>query len=224
MEGEREFEQEEFEQEQEGREQEGGGIEQECFFEGDSEYWEQRYMQHKIGWDLGKCSPPIKDWVDQQTDKSISILIPGAGNAYEAAYLYEKGFRNVHIIDFAVKPLNDFKLTNPDFPVSQIHHQDFFDHCGRYDVIIEQTFFCALPPSLRVNYAKKMKELLKSNGQLVGLLFNCQFENGPPFGGDTQEYERLFNKYFRDVTIQRCENSIPPRLGNEVFIHISKPY
>lgn len=187
-----------------------------------SQFWEKNYTEENTGWDLGACSPPIKEWIDKQEDKSIQILIPGAGNAYEAAYFHRLGFTNVHILDFARQPIENFKTNYPDFPVKHIHCEDFFAHQGTYDFIVEQTFFCALHPKMRTDYVKKMSELLKPNGQLIGLLFDRTFEDGPPFGGSSKEYEMLFKQYFNSISIESCLNSVPPRLDSEVFIVIQQ--
>lgn len=100
---------------------------------------------------------------------------------------------------------------------------DFFEHTGTYDLILEQTFFCALPPSLRKQYAEKMSELLAPGGKLVGLLFDREFElDGPPFGGCKCQYESLFNKYFDMLVFNLCYNSFSKRQGTELFIILQK--
>ena len=48
-----------------------------------SEYWNTRYLQNMTGWDIGHTSTPIKDYIDQLTDRDLKILITEAGNAYE---------------------------------------------------------------------------------------------------------------------------------------------
>jgi len=84
---------------------------------------------------------------------------------------------------------------------------------------VEQTFFCALDPSLRKDYVAKMVELLKPGGKLVGLLFDRQFEEaGPPFGGSKAEYEELFSGKLQISTLAPCYNSIGPRAGTELFL------
>lgn len=181
-------------------------------------YWNDRYLTDNIGWDLGTVSPPLRSYFDQLKDKTIRILIPGAGNAYEAAYLWQIGCKNVHIVDLAEEPLKQFAAKYPDFPESQLHQSDFFEHLGEYDLIIEQTFFCALNPQLRNDYAKKMSTLLKNDGQLVGLMFNREFESGPPFGGSMDEYQSLFSAYFNSIQIEESYNSIEPRQGSELFV------
>ncbi|HSN49274.1 MAG TPA: hypothetical protein VLR29_10980, partial [Flavobacterium sp.] len=67
----------------------------------DPEYWDKQYTSNATGWDLGKVSPPIKEYIDTLKDKNISILIPGCGSAYEAEYLSGQGFKNITLIDIA---------------------------------------------------------------------------------------------------------------------------
>ena len=187
-------------------------------------YWSKRYNKSQTGWDVGKVSPALKDYFDQLTDKSLAILIPGCGNAYEAEYLLQQGFTDITLIDISsVLVLNLLeKLKNPiEKGVCRVIHQDFFEHSGTYDLIVEQTFFCAIDPIFRFKYAKKMSELLKPkpSGRLVGLLFGSEFVGGPPFGGTKQEYILYFNPYFDLKTIEKCTNSIPTRADNELFIN-----
>lgn len=188
----------------------------------DKHYWQQRYEEGSTGWDTGAVTTPIKEYVDQLKDKKIRILIPGCGNGYEAQYVYEQGFENVHVLDFAQQPLDDLLLRNPAFPQAHLHREDFFEHQGEYDLILEQTFFCALDPALRENYVVKMKSLLSEKGKLAGVLFNRDFKDGPPFGGTAEEYQQLFSAHFKNVSIAPCYNSIEPRQGTEVFIRIKQ--
>jgi thiopurine S-methyltransferase len=185
-----------------------------------SEYWSNRYQKSEIGWDLGEISQPIKAYIDQLVDKNYTILIPGCGSGYEGAYLYQLGFINTYLLDFAVEPLENFKIKNPDFPVTQLIQGDFFNHEGKYDLIIEQTLFCAIDPILRLKYAEKISQLLKPEGKLIGLLFNREFEFGPPFGGNKEEYLKYFSNFFTRIKMENCYNSVLPRKGSELFIQI----
>ena len=189
----------------------------------DQAFWTEKYQTGQTGWDIGSVSPPIQEYIDQLDNKELSILIPGAGNAYEAAYLFEQGFKNITVVDIAKEPLDNLKNRIPGFPDNQLIHQDFFEHKGQYDLIIEQTFFCALDPSLRVAYIDKMKSLLKKGGKLVGLLFDFRLDSqGPPFGGSKDAYTIDFEKRFRLKTFEPCFNSIKPRQGKELFIIFEK--
>lgn len=182
------------------------------------EFWSNRYQTDSTGWDIGTVSEPLKAYIDQLTNKELKILIPGGGNGHEAEYLFNEGFKNVHLLDFAKEPIDNFKQRVSGFPMSQLHVQDFFEHEGKYDLIIEQTLFCALDPSLRKKYAKKTNALLSKNGKLVGLLFSMESRTEPPFGGDKEEYLTYFNSYFDEVSIDQCYNSIKPRKGRELFL------
>jgi methyl halide transferase len=187
------------------------------------EYWSERYKEQRTGWDIGEVSTPIKEYIDQIENKELKILIPGAGNAYEAEYLFRKGFKNIYILDFANEPLERFKNRIPDFPEEHILNENFFEITGSFDLILEQTFFCSLPPLRRTDYAIKMHELLKVDGKLVGVLFDMSFaKQGPPFGGDRTEYLTYFSPYFKIVTFENCYNSIPPRKGSELFMILKK--
>lgn len=188
----------------------------------DQEYWETQYKTNATGWDLGNVSPPIKEYINTIANKNLSILIPGCGNSYEAEHLLNQGFTNVTVIDIAptlVKNIQEKFNTNPNI---KIVLGDFFEHQGQYDLILEQTFFCALPPSMRQKYVSKIHQLLSKNGKLVGLLFNKNFESGPPFGGSQAEYEQLFRDYFEFIIMGTCYNSIAPRANNELFIELQK--
>jgi len=184
-------------------------------------YWDSRYLQNQTGWDVGSVTLPLKQYLDQIKDKSIAILIPGAGNGYEAGYAYDNGFWNVHILDISPLPLTNFIKEYPYFPKDHIHREDFFQHTKKYDLVIEQTFFCSLHPSLRKNYVKKMKEIIVPGGKLTGVLFDRKFEKeGPPFGGDKEEYTALFQNEFEIQKMEPCYNSIAPRQGSELFIKL----
>lgn len=188
-----------------------------------ADYWQQRYVNSQTGWDTKGITTPLQVYFDQLRDKDLRILIPGCGNAYEAEYLYNHGFTQVYVADVAPAPLENFAKRVPDFPKDHLLLQNFFDLQGQYNLIVEQTFFCALNPDLRVAYARKCAELLAPGGKLVGLLFDTQFEHsGPPFGGSAAEYRSYFEPYFNFIHFEKAYNSIAPRAGNELFITLQK--
>jgi len=189
----------------------------------DESFWSNRYVTQNMGWDIGTISTPLKTYIDQLEDKSLKVLIPGAGNSYEAEYLYKQGFNNVTVVDIAEEPLENFKKRCPDFPEEHLLHLNFFDLDGKYDLILEQTFFCALTPDLREQYVAQMKHLLEPGGKLVGVLFYNIFldGNGPPFGATAQQYRNYFLPHFQAKQFAECYNSIKPRQGAEWFINLT---
>ena len=190
----------------------------------DEKYWTQRYDQKQTQWDAGSITTPLKEYFDQLNDKNLKILIPGCGEAYEAEYLWKNGFKNVYVADISSDPLESFKKRVTDFPEEQLLNINYFELKMKFDLIIEQTFFCALHPSERSDYAKKTYELLKPGGKLVGVLFDVPlFNEHPPFGGNREDYLPIFEPLFSPKVFERCHNSIKPRAGRELFIILEKP-
>jgi len=189
------------------------------------EYWDFRWRFGDTGWDIGFPSPAIVEFVSQIENKNISILIPGCGNAYEAEKIFKLGFKNITLLDISSELTNKLNDKLIGFTDIKIVCSDYFDYNGEHDLVLEQTFFCALNPELREQYVRKTHQLLKNQGILAGLLFACEFDNpGPPFGGSIQEYENLFKPYFNIERLDFCEKSIEPRKGNEVFIQMRKVF
>lgn len=186
-------------------------------------YWNNRWQQAETGWDIGHAAPAITTFMQTVADKDIKILIPGCGNAYEAEALAQAGFTNITLLDISETLVKQLSKKYRDSTAINVILDDFFKHEGRYDMILEQTFFCALNPALRQQYAVKAASLLAENGQITGVLFSRTFEqDGPPFGGSTEEYESYFGTLFEINKMETCYNSIPPRKGSEVFINFKK--
>lgn len=192
----------------------------------DVKFWQDRYNNGYTGWDLGGVSPPLQAYFEQLTDKNARILIAGAGNCHEAIYLHTLGFDQVYVIDFVASVLDKFAKTNPDFNDKHLICHDFFKlnqlDIAPFDVVIEQTFLCAIDPNRREEYAKQMYRLLKKGGKLVGVLFDCDFDSSPPFGGSLAEYRTLFSSLFDIQIMEQCYNSVKPRVGRELFIKLIK--
>jgi SAM-dependent methyltransferase len=213
----------------------------------DERFWNDRYLQGQTEWDMRQVSPPLQAYFDQLPDKNIAILIPGCGNGYEAGYLLEKGFTNITLLDISPVLVDRLREKLPSSPALKLITADFFDHQGQYDLIVEQTFFCALDPVKRPDYVEQMHRLLKPGGRLAGLLFDREFTshaasgnavpggphdepevrrpkvNHPPYGGHRDEYQKLLEKRFRIKTLAPCYNSIKPRAGTELFL-IAHPW
>lgn len=187
------------------------------------QFWNNRYLNNETSWDIGVVSTPLKDYFDQLSDKNIKILIPGCGTSHEGEYLHLNGFKNVFVADYALKALSDFSNRVSDFPRMNLLNTDFFKIEDSFDLIIEQTFFCAIDREKRKEYAKKMSELLNQNGKLVGLLFDDQlYEEHPPYGGNKKEYASYFDPYFKFKVFDLAYNSIKERSGRELFMILER--
>lgn len=189
----------------------------------DSEFWSNRWKEGQTGWDVGEVSAPFIPFFESLSDRSIRILIPGCGNGYEGEYLWKNGFHNVHILDISDWPLANFQKRVPDFRSEQLICADFFSLNEKFDLVIEQTFFCALDPSLRRKYVEQMHQIIQPGGMLAGLMFNFPLtDEGPPFGGSIAEYKRLFSGKFEIIQLDEARNSIKPRLGRELWVELKR--
>lgn len=187
-----------------------------------SDFWEDKYNNNQTGWDIGYPSTPIVEYIDQLTNKNLKILIPGCGRGYELEYLWNQGFKNAFGLDVAPSAQYEFLKRVPDFPADQFQIGSFWDLSEKFDLIIEQTFYCAISPLSREDYIAKMSNLIVPGGKLTGLLFDFPLtEQGPPFGGSLEEYKERFSKHF-NLYIEKAHNSIKPRSGKEYFFIATK--
>lgn len=186
-------------------------------------YWEERYRQNDAPWDLEIPSPPLETWIRGLTNTDTRILIPGAGRGHEAGLLFQAGFHSVTVLDWSPLALENLQQKHPEIPAHWLVCQDFFQYDNLFDLILEQTFFCALPPALRPQYAEHMARLLAPGGLLTGVWFDFPLtEKGPPFGGSTAEYQELLKPWFNIEKMEPCYNSHPSRAGKELWIRARK--
>jgi methyl halide transferase len=186
------------------------------------QYWNNRYLQLDTGWDLKAVSPPLKRYFDNPSQPLGRVFIPGCGQAHEAVYLSQLGYQNVVLLDFAPALVRQLR-TKFENTTIDVQEGDIFKHQGIYDTIVEQTLFCAIDPRRRLDYVKKMADLLHSGGVWVGLLFNKNFEKpGPPFGGNKAEYVNLLKETFEILIMEVCNDSVEPRMGSELFFIAKK--
>ncbi len=184
----------------------------------DETYWRARYLKGDTPWDIGCASPALVRFCQALPHKQVRILIPGAGFAHEAEWLWRHGFRNTFVCDWVEAAFAPLRQRVPDFPAEQMLVRDFFALEDTFDLILEQTFFCALPPARRPEYVRQCARLLPPGGVLAGLLFASHFPfQGPPFGGTEATYRRLLPPCFKIEEMALTPHSIAPRRGNELF-------
>jgi SAM-dependent methyltransferase len=184
-------------------------------------YWNQRYENEHTPWDIGYASPPLLEYIKWLKDKQIRILIPGAGRAYEAIFLHRAGFEQVWVCDWAPAAFGHLLEHCPEFPRERLLAADFFELDMEFDLMLEQTFFCAIDRAQRQAYARQAAHLLKGGGLLAGVLFAQEFEQeGPPFGGTAAEYQDCFEPHFEILIMEISPHSIRPRAGRELFVEM----
>lgn len=184
--------------------------------------WNQRYLDANTPWDLDGPTPEfVRLLREKALHKKGTVLIPGGGRGHDAVLFARHGYE-VDLVDFADAALQA-ALNQAFLAKVNVHayRQDFFAlaslpyHVGRYDLLVEYTFFCAIDPALRARYVEAAAKLLRPGGQLVGLFFPLASDKeGPPFVVSREEVEALFRPYF-ELKIETPKESVKPRAGRE---------
>jgi len=193
-----------------------------------SKFWDDCYIKHNIGWDLGMVTPVFKNWCNN-LQKKYSIFVPGAGNGYDPLYFASKG-HDVTAVDFSKEATNNIKAYAKKNQIDiNIINEDIFkldiNLFNKFDYVIEYTCFCAIDRDQRLDYIKMMSDLLKKNGELIGLflpVLKDEKDGGPPYSINIKEVISQFSDYFDVLKSIKHPLSIKPRLGNEQYIHFKK--
>lgn len=193
-----------------------------------AEFWEEKYIKDQTPWDLGQPNPVfIQTLKDNEFLQPCKILIPGCGRGYDAVAAARLGY-DVTGLDFSPKAIsfaNELsKKENQkiNFLVKDIFEmEDSFN--DSFDAVYDYTFFCAINPDKRNQYANKIHNLLKDNGKFVAVLFPVEKrDGGPPFSVDLLESYKLFSQKFQLCFSSKIINSIQPRKGREILQYYIK--
>ena len=190
-------------------------------------FWESRYKDGEIGWDLGEETPVFSAIAKKLKPGKICIL--GCGNGYDAIAFSKKGF-SVTAVDFAETPIHNLETNARSLSLSiETIKKDIFDltpdYSSQFDYIIEQTCFCAIDPLKRKQYSNLVHDLLKVGGKLIGLwmlLDKDIIDGGPPFGVKENEIKKLFSTKWKITEDCFPIQSIEARKGREKLIVFEK--
>ena len=190
-------------------------------------FWENIYKKNDAGWDLGGGTPFFKNLASKLQPKKLCII--GCGRGYDAINFAKNGF-DVTAVDFApsaIKYLNNLSINHK--VKIKVLEKDIFSLTPKYnnhfDYVIEQTCFCAIHPSRRLDYEKLAFNILKRNGKLIGLW--CPLDKdvnhgGPPYGTTIDEVKAIFNKGWLICQEEFPSESIKPRKNREKLIIFEK--
>ena len=183
------------------------------------EDWQGHYESNDLGWDLGQVAPPfVKLWEEEKLPVG-KALVPGCGRGHEVIFLAENGFE-VTAIDFSKGAVTYLERALEERSLSgRVLHQDFFgldnSHDGIYDLVLEQTFFCAIAPRQRQDYVRNVTRILKPGGMLVGLFYHTDKEGGPPYNTTRADITVNFAKNFKILELDKTTLSAEQRKDKE---------
>jgi hypothetical protein len=148
--------------------------------------WDEKYQRGDSPWDKGAPSPPMKQYLERHAVRGRA-LVPGCGRGHEVALAAEHGL-DATGLDIAPTAVAEAQEKYPQladrFVTGSLFDppQDFY---SAFDVVLEHTCLCALPPSLRPKYRQGIDLTLRRGGLLIGVWYiNPNLgpgEEGPPY-------------------------------------------
>jgi SAM-dependent methyltransferase len=181
-------------------------------------FWDLRFKADFTPWDQGGVPDYLVRHVEAHPAPS-RVLIPGCGAGHEIRYFAERSWP-VMAIDFSKVAVARAKAQLGSLG-HLVHEADFFGASlepGRFDVIYERAFLCALPRSLWRDWARRVAELLPPGGQLFGFFYVDTLEKGPPFGLGDSQLSDLLEANFQLREELTPTDSIPIFRGKEKWM------
>jgi methyl halide transferase len=190
------------------------------------EDWQRHYDEGDLGWDLGQVAPPFVKLFESKSILPGKTLIPGCGRGHEVIYLVENGFE-VTAVDYSSGAVDHLKSTVQERKLKcEVLHIDFFGidsaHNGIYDLLIEQTFFCAISPEQRPSYVSTVARALRPGGMLAGLFYHTGEKGGPPFNTTREDILKHFSDSFEIRQLSKAEDSAKQRKDKEWLVILVK--
>ncbi|EIN10667.1 S-adenosyl-L-methionine-dependent methyltransferase [Punctularia strigosozonata HHB-11173 SS5] len=183
-------------------------------------------------WDVGKIQPPLRTLLESgrlELPKTGRALVPGCGKGYDAIFIAETlGYDTVaaDISPTAVEAAKQHASSSPNGLPSNVSFEviDFFRYSvsdeERFDLIFDYTFFVAILPSMRNDWGKKMRELVKPGGVLITLIFPIDppQDVGPPFFVRPEHYLEPLGEGWEKVIDEVPEVSSENHVGRERLV------
>ena len=182
-------------------------------------FWNQRYASAETPWALPKVPAALRSFL-KRTQTRGRVLIPGCGTDYRVIAAFADAGFDVTAIDFSPVAVAETKKALGNFGPSRtgrIMRADFFrsDFGRHFDLVYERTFLCAMHPRRWRGYARRVAELLRPRGRLIGIFFYGTEPDPPPYPISTAEAQEIFGNYFRLVRDGKVSDSVTMFAGME---------
>lgn len=199
----------------------------------DGEFWINRWEKNEIGFHRDKPNFFLTKYFNQlKLPENPRCLVPLCGKSLDLLWLSDAGCQvvgcelsNLACQQFYSENYLEYTLFETDRFVQYmgndiaIYCGDFFavteKELGKIDFCYDRAALVALPQQLRVDYVRKLVELLPagSNYLLEIKTYQCNSEIGPPFSVTKGEVEELFSDYFSIEFLEEQGEIIRPDLN-----------
>lgn len=203
--------------------------------------WEQAWKEGRNRWDAGSPAPALEDLLESSrlsTGEAVSMdqppraLVPGCGSGYDVFALARAGYQSLGV-DISPTALQRFESLREDLHekarnLASSRVADFFeDDLGRFDLMWDYTFLCAIEPERRKDWARRAASLIAPGGVLVSLVFPvipateyvAARKEGPPYPLRPELVIELLYEDFELRELSRPTRSHPGREGKEWIAH-----
>jgi len=191
-----------------------------------ADFWSEIYKsKENPGWNLNDAAEAFKDMLPRLKLPKSRILVLGCGEGHDAA-LFARAGHLVTAVDFSKEAISRGKEKYGDLQNLSFYDYNIFhiptEWNHSFDVVMEHTCFCAIPPDQRGELVRLYRRMLHEEGQLLGVFFTMDKRSGPPFGATEWELRKRTEEYFHYLFWGRLRNSIPGRMGKELFVLAKK--
>jgi thiopurine S-methyltransferase len=178
----------------------------------EEKFWKDAWTDRKIGFHLSEYNKFLEWFMSEKTIASqTTALVPLCGKSLDMIYLRDKGL-NVIGVEIAQQAVEEFFKDNDiEHTVNESENFKRYESkgitilcgdifkletkdIGDISFIYDRAATVALPPEMRADYYKKLKELTNSNTQMCLLTMHSKNEDkiGPPFSVPMEEIEKAY--------------------------------
>lgn len=172
------------------------------------DFWQGRYESQNTPWDLGQASPHFVELLQHPPAflKPGKMAVLGSGRGHDAVLFAQQGFE-VTGFDYAPGAIEEARRLYGN--LVRFEQANIFDladpagpHAKQYNYLLEHTCFCAIHPKERQAYAHTAQNLLKPGGYLIGIFWEHDDPDGPPFPTTQADILDAFGAHFEVVDMQ----------------------
>lgn len=190
------------------------------------QFWTNIYKSEpNPGWNLNEPAEAFKDMLPRLKLPKSRILVLGCGEGHDAAFFAKAGHL-VTAVDFSKEAITRGKQKYANLSNLNFYESDIFqlpqEWNFSFDIIVEHTCFCAVPPHKRNDLVRLYRRMLHEEGQLLAVFFAMEKRSGPPYGSTEWEIRKRTEQGFHYLFWGRLRNSIPSRIGRELFVLAKK--
>ena len=191
----------------------------------DHNFWIERWNKQEIGFHQGDFDPALeKYWSRLNVPAGARVFVPLCGKSLDMVWLAVRSHAVVGT-ELSEVAVEDF-FGEQQVPVDVRPHGPFRRHAaGAFELLQGDAFeltpdllgpvqagydraaLVALPPELRVRYARQFAELLPAGSKtlLVGFEYPQHRKPGPPFSVEPDEIQRLYGEAFDVRELERVD-------------------